>query len=121
MGPTLTDLTKLPDGDLKVTLTEEGREELAAWGDDYRPWDAILALLEHHLCNGWENLAPETIGALTDCELILTDDIEWDDERENIVHLGRAYWHEAYQVEDPVEALRAGGLVLKGVGNEEDE
>jgi hypothetical protein len=102
-----TELTKTEDGNLLITLTDEGREKI-------QDAESVLELLEWHLCNGWSHLFPENIGALTDCDLIISDDAEQNDDGD-MTHVGRFYWHEAYQVEDPLETLRnTGTFTLTG-------
>lgn len=65
-------------------------------------WD----VLEYQLCNGWDRIAPEEIGALTDGPIISQDSQR--DDHGNLVKCGRIYWHERYQIENPVEVLASG-------------
>lgn len=100
-------LTKT-DGNLLITLTEEGRAEIDEVIERNSSQDGVVCdLIQDHLGNGWEEVRPEAVGALT-------DDISWDEDGEVVTHLGRVYWHERYQVEDSIEALRGGGLILNG-------
>jgi hypothetical protein len=123
MNTRLTELTKLDNGNLKITLTDEGREELSDIvernGNDSDA--AMHDLLEFHLCNGWDNLRPEEIGALTSSGLILSDDVERSEDGETVVGCGVVYWHDNYMVENPVESLTdRGGLILTGVKQDEN-
>jgi hypothetical protein len=97
------------DGDLFVTLTPSGRErvaELRVGGKGDR--EIELDLLEYHLCNGWEEVRSEEVGALTDA-MLLTDDAERDDHG-NLTAVGRVYWNPDYQVVGDLhlEALERG-------------
>lgn len=108
------DLEKTTTGNLKMTLTDEGKEFLENCGDEELNVD-IFDVLEHQLCNGWDRIRPEEIRALTSCDLIITDDITRDDD-DKILELGTIYWHPNYMVEDPIEVLqKVGYLVLTGV------
>lgn len=107
------ELEKTPNGNLKLSLTESGRERLAEIGDN--PGDILRDLLEHHFCNGWRHLRPEEIGALTDGTL-LTDDWEEKDNGE-LIHVGRVYWDANYQVEDAIEKMEKDGFVIWGGHN----
>lgn len=105
----MVNLTKIGDK-LKVELTPEGREELIDWElDRHSGEDLLLQLLEFHLCNGWDSINPEHIGALTD-SLIISDEIEYDDRGEEVVEGGRVYWHPNYMVEDPIQTLLEKGV-----------
>lgn len=71
--------------------------------------------MEYQLCNGWQNIQPDTIGAMTDSEWILTEDAEQDDNG-NYVSVGRVYWDDSYMIRSPViELLTNGEWVLRGV------
>lgn len=92
-------------GGLKVTLTPEGYEELE--GQDWENQDTDILftdLFEDYWTNGWTMLQPEQIGALTSCGLITSPDVEMDDDGE-VVSADTVYWHERYQVEDPIAEL----------------
>ena len=103
------------NGNLRLTLTEAGREELPSLIERYEndTTSIMHELMEHQLGNGWENIPPETIGALTDCDLILSDSVERD-EASDIVKVGKIYCHQSYMVENPVERLQEGSLILHG-------
>jgi hypothetical protein len=108
------ELEKLPNGDLKIVLTDEGREVL---GHDVHEdaYPDLNDLMEYWLCNGWELLNPEDIGALTSCPFIYTDDAEQDDNGD-YTRIGRVYWYPQYEVHNPVQRLDANGfIILEGV------
>jgi len=101
------DLKKTDEGDLAIVLSETGREEFetieemrSAHGIDA----ALETLLEDHLGNGWEMVAPKEIGALTSSP-ILSDEVERDQEGE-LADVGRVFWYPEYQVCDEIEELR---------------
>lgn len=107
------------DGNLRIALTAEGREELAdlagRFGGDGEA--VLLHLIEDHLCNGWSVVRPEEVAALTG-SLILTDSDVRDDEG-GLVSVGRVYWHPNYMVENPAETLAETGVfVMAGVDGE---
>lgn len=111
----LVDLEKLENGNLKVTLTEEGRSEIIDSFEVNKRAPDLYVLMEHHLCNGWTALNPEDIGALTGCEDIYTDDYAMDDEG-GYEYIGRVYWYPQYETKNPViELLRHGFIILEGV------
>lgn len=111
------DLVKAGDGNLHIHLTRNGRRhfaEIQEQRDAYGIHAALCALLEDHLCNGWEMVPPEDIGALTAAP-ILSDEISRDDEG-RITELGRVFWYPDYQVRDEIEELRERlTLVFQGV------
>ncbi len=111
------DLRKTEDGNLSVVLHRRGRANFATIleeRDRYGIHAALCALLEDHLCNGWEMVPPEDIGALTAAP-ILSDEIARDDEG-HITEAGRVYWYPEYQVRDEIEELRAHlQMVFQGV------
>ena len=95
---------------LRLTLTPEGREELQARVDAGQSIDTdttLYDLLEDHLCNGWDWIRPEEIGALTSAP-ILSDECSRNDEGE-ITSIGAVYWHERYQIESATNELLTTG------------
>ncbi len=100
------------NGNLVITLTPEGRDSITDAQADGHNTDAeqfMHDLFEWQTCNGWEWIAPEKIGALTDAP-ILTDSAERDDEGQ-LTSVGRVYWFPNYQVESPVQSLYERGRV----------
>ena len=62
------DLQKNDDGNLEILLNENGRsnfDTIQEVRDAQGINEALYALLEDHLYNGWEMVPPEDIGALT--------------------------------------------------------
>jgi hypothetical protein len=104
-------LTASGDARLEVCLLAvSGASDVAAW----------FELLEYHLCNGWDSLRPEEIGALTACPFIVSDDVQRDDQG-RVTRVGKVYWYEQYAIDSPVEELaRNGSVTLRGVPNEDD-
>ena len=101
------------NGNLHITLTPEGKQEIQdaiSDGKNIDSDDYFRELCEHPLCNGWSEVNPEDVAALTS-SLIFSDELEWDDDGE-ILTVGRVYWFPNYQIESPVETLRANGWVV---------
>jgi hypothetical protein len=95
---------KLGDGFLLVTLAEEGMQALDGS-------EEFADVIEWQLCNGWEWLLPEEVGALTDAPTI-SDDTERDDTGE-LVSVGSVYAYMDYQVFNPVtQLLKYGSISL---------
>ncbi len=65
--------------------------------------DDIWEMMEDFFTNGWEKVAPEDIGALTDGEIFSDPD-------------GNIYWHERYQIESMTDELKAGNNVFMQYG-----
>ena len=114
----LTDIVKLPNGNLKIQLTEEGKQEVidsgstpgAFYGDNIIRME-LAYWLEHHLGNGWECITPEEIGALTGCDDIYSDDVARDEEGV-LVYVGDLWWYPQYEVRNPAEVLVKQGYVI---------
>jgi hypothetical protein len=102
------ELQEVEEG-LKLTLTPDGREEIADLPETVLEDEILFTLLEDHLGNGWDLILPEDLGALTSGN-ILGRDIERDDENK-IVHIGQVYWDSEYQVQSSVGQLKAGKSV----------
>jgi len=108
-------LEETPEGNLRMTLTDDGRreaEEVRTMPEE----DALAGLLEDHFGAGWEWVAPEEIGALTSA-MILTNDATRDDAGE-LKRIGRVYWDPQYQVRNTVEDLLDGEVVWQGVDDD---
>lgn len=107
-----------PNGDLQICLTEEGK----AHEDDWRGKtsdESLWNLTEDLVGNGkmgW--LQPEEIGALTDAPILALGIVSRNDKGE--LEAGPSvYWHERYQVDDPIEEmLTAGEVIFKGSRSE---
>ena len=72
-----------------------GERRYNVWGDD----QTLYELMDDFLSNGWQNVDPEEISALTDAPIFEAPD-------------GRIYWHERYQVESAAEELVLGKTVM---------
>jgi hypothetical protein len=111
------DLEKTSDGNLAIRLNSTGRRHFAdirEQRDAFGINAALHTLLEDHLCNGWEMVPPEDIGALTAAP-ILSDEIVRDEEG-RVTEAGHVYWYPDYAVRDEIEELRAHlMLVFQGV------
>ena len=111
------DLKKNEAGDLEIFSNENGQahfDEIEELRDDHGTNAALYNLLEDHLCNGWEMVPPEDIGALTSAP-ILSDEIVRDDQGK-IIEAGRLFWYPDYAVRDEIEELRERlVLVFQGV------
>jgi len=106
------DLRKPKEGDLEILLTGEGQanfDTVQEERDTHGIHAALCALLEDHLCNGWEMVPPEDIGALTAAP-ILSDEVVRDDNG-RAIEVGHVYWYPDYAVRDEIEELRK-NLVL---------
>ena len=115
------DLEKTDEGNLKIHLTAEGRREFVDIERERNRcgiFAALHLLLEDHLSNGWEWIAPESIGALTSAP-ILSDEAERD-EFGQIVAVRRLYWFPDYAVVDEIRQLQQTSLLtFIGVDSED--
>jgi hypothetical protein len=94
----------LADG-LRVSVLNPDHAELEGFRFGSDLLDA-LGLLG----NGWGNIDPEDIGALTDCDWIITDDYAVEDDGTVKVE-GRIWWYPNYMVVDPMSVLAETGSV----------
>lgn len=111
----LTKFEVLPNGNLKISLTKDGKAEMfdhfsSPPSDDY----FFLEFCEGPLCNGWHNLNPEDVGALTS-SLIFSYDVEHDDNGE-VKYVGAHYWFPNYQIRSPAQDLAEYGFVIFAKG-----
>jgi hypothetical protein len=110
MSGKYTDFEKLADGNLRIALREEARQDVQEIADQELDADSELAeVIEWQLSNGWSLLRPEDIGALTDAP-ILSEELDAD-EQGNILSVGTVYWYPQYDVTDPVTQLLHNGYV----------
>lgn len=111
------DLERLPDGNLKLQLTDTARSEFAdfeCFRDEHGIHAALLELLADHLGNSWEEIRPEEINALTS-SLLLSEEVKRD-EHGVLIEVGRVYWNPQYAVMDEIEELRIRSfMVMNGV------
>jgi hypothetical protein len=113
---TYCDLVKLSDGKMKISLTDQGCRALDALErirDQFGINAALREVLNDHIYNGWDEVYPEEIGALTSA-MFLSDDVERDDSG-RVIRIGRVYWNPCYAVSDEIQELRERScLVLDG-------
>ena len=88
---------------LSIKLLPEGKEEIESQKVDEDSWkkgtnDILSDLLEWQMCNGWEWVNPEDIGALTASPIIRSPD-------------GKVYWFPNYAVTCELEELLEHGEV----------
>ena len=101
---------------ITLKLTPLGRAELKDLRIDggmnwAKSHDSILAdMLEDHLCNGWEFIQPEEIGALTAAP-ILSDSVTRDDSG-NLLKVDQVYWFPDYAVRSELDELYENGEVF---------
>jgi hypothetical protein len=111
------------NGNLVITLTPAGREEIATAEADGENIDSDFymgQLFDHPFCNGWEVIQPEEIAALTSAP-IFSDEAERD-EQGKLLAVRRVYWFPNYQIESPIQTLKEKGVVIfTGVGDEVDD
>lgn len=101
------------DNFLRIRLLPAGKEFLDEQRDD-QGWRRgtlyiLLDLIEFQLCNGWHEIKPEDVGALTSAP-ILSDIADFDDEG-NLRNVDTLYWFPDYAVKCEIEELLADGHV----------
>ena len=110
----LVDFIPLANG-LKIVLLPAGWTELGERVEEHgeeclNPDSALYDVAEHQLCNGWEMVPPEDVGALTSAPLF-SRDTERDDDGK-LVRVGRVYAYMDYQVKAPVRELWEQGEIV---------
>ena len=101
------------DNFLRIKLLPAGKDFLDEQRDN-QGWKRgtlyiLLDLIEFQLCNGWDEIKPEDIGALTSAP-ILSDNADFDDEG-NLRNVESLYWFPDYAVSCEIEELLAEGHV----------
>jgi hypothetical protein len=66
-------------------------------------------IVEHQICNGWDWIHPEDVGALTDSP-ILSNSAEYDEDY-NLIKIDSVFWYPNYQIHDIVKKLIENGHV----------
>lgn len=98
---------------LRIELLPEGRQyvqDAINGGENIDSDDFFRDLIEYQLCNGWEIIPPEDIGALT-AATILSDEADRDDSG-TLTRVGTVYSNIAfYQVWSAVEEMMKDGYV----------
>jgi hypothetical protein len=98
------------DGDLVITLNKGHKREIKDMLKTKNYEDVFIELIEDYLCNGWEIVTPESIGALTDA-LILSNEVVRDDYGE-IMDLDRVYSYDMYAVRGYIDPLLEDGKMI---------
>ena len=97
--------------DLVIHLndTPESREEMEGLYD--KPTTSALStVLEEAVANGWDWIYPDEISALTDAPILGIGVVR--DDHGKLLGVDRLYWHQNYQVEDPIRELCDRGKVI---------
>ena len=88
---------------LLPTRAGQARARQLARSDRYSTDEALKVMLAEYLSGTWRWVEPHEIGALTDAPIITDEDLS--------VFGSRVYWHERYQVDDPIAIFADGGDV----------
>lgn len=67
-------------------------------------------VISDYIGNGWDEILPEKIGAITEAPIIGRD-VVWDDEGD-VENAEAIYWYPNYQIEDPFRVLLETGEVF---------
>lgn len=117
MAGKYTEFEKQADGNLRIVLLPEARDEVEEIASQELDADSKLAeAIEWQLANGWSFLRPEDVGALTDAP-ILSEEVDTDEQGE-VRSVGIVYWYPQYQVHDPVAQLLQEGYVEFAVSSD---
>jgi hypothetical protein len=96
-------LRELENGDLEMTLTPDGREEVEARLDEIGSDRLMYDLFEYHIGNGWDWIRPEEVSALTSAPILA-----WDVRRSDMGDLlpeetlDNLWWFPGYMIRGPV-------------------
>lgn len=114
---TYINFEELPDGSLKITLTDEGREELTERKENDNYMGIWSSLLEETQCNGSYGLVtPDEVGALTD-SIIIVNNVDINDEGDFVEHEDTKYWwFPNYMVIDELQELLDNNEVIFSKG-----
>ncbi len=106
----------LNNGNLKITLTDEGTEYLNDLDKDeegkFKDTDdnIFLDLIEYHICNGYTMVRPEQIGALTEANIISDGIIDEETTKEEFENTKFWYFNE-YMIISELQSLLNAGYV----------
>lgn len=111
MAGKYTEFDKQANGNLRITLLEEARDDVQeiAASQELDADNKLAQVIEWQLSNGWSMLRPEDVGALTDAP-ILSEDVDTDAQGK-VRSVGTVYWYPSYDVRDPVAQLLQNGYV----------
>ena len=103
----MIELIEKENGLLIVLIDKEELGDLIT-----KPNCSVVDLLDsgRYLGNGWDEIMPDKIGALTDSPIIGFG-VDWDDEG-NIEDAEQVYWYPNYMVSDPFKELLEKGKVF---------
>ena len=107
--------TILPDGDLKLTLSNEGRRNISeALEQNQGYWTIMADLFEGYSCNGsfthFDAGEANPFVGLTSAPCI-AEAMDYPDNGENEV-VGRLWWLSDYAIRDDLEELRTLGRTV---------
>ncbi len=105
-------------GDLRITLTAQGRVDLERLLTQHPDWDdaeIFIELIDHQLAHGWYVVPPSQVRTQTQ-SVVLSNGVTYD-EYGNIIDIGEAYWYPSYQRESYTVALFKQGYVTFDRGN----
>lgn len=102
-SPNLVSAEELPNGDLKiVAVDKEGIEEATDFVD----------AIEQLWTNGYNMIAPEDIGALTDAPIIGKDPKQGEEDKLIWDENSKDWWFPQYETVDPLEELKTKDEVI---------
>jgi len=112
----LTKFEVLGNGDLKISLTNEGKEYIEDLrnesGDYTKGWSEMISdLFDHEISNGYSYVQPEDIGALTS-SLIISNGIIDDETTQEDLDSIDLWWFPQYEVRDEVKDLEDNGFII---------
>jgi hypothetical protein len=105
-------------GELRITLTAQGRVDLERLLTQHPDWDdaeVFIELIDHQLAHGWYVIPPGQLRMQTQ-SLILTATAMYD-EFGNIIDVGDTYWYPGYPAEGYTAALFNQGYIIFERGN----
>jgi hypothetical protein len=103
---------ELGDGNLMMQISPEGiarMEEMKEEGKGYQ--EIMSTLTEHECCNGYHNVLPEEIGALTD-SLIFSDTIFDDETAPEDRESAKVWWFPEYELVNELDEFKEKGFVI---------
>lgn len=113
-------------GILRIHLFPEMKRDLKVLLKEEKSWFGKWAeVLEYQLCNGWTQVDTSQIALWDDCQMLITEDMEEDDQK-RILRLGVCYTYDFYQIRDELKVLRDQGYVdyteidLSDTGEDDD-
>lgn len=103
-------------GNLVISLTEEGKQWLAENEETEQNDESLfIELIEYQLCNGYNLVAPENIGALTSSLLIADGTLDEETTEEEARNTN--VWHyNYYAIRSYLDDLKEQGYVVWNKG-----